>query len=79
MAKVLNGEVQAGDRVAYATRSGSWMTMNIGQVTEVGERVFGYWTDRKVPILKVKVDQSSDSFVSGRVRTLDQLDRVVKL
>lgn len=78
MAKVLNGEVQAGDRVAYATRCGSRMTMNIGLVVEVAERELSY-SDRKVPIFRVQVEQSSDSFASDRIRTLDQLDRVVKL
>lgn len=75
---VLNGEVKAGDRVAYATRSGSWMTMNIALVAEVAEREPVY-DDRKIPVLKVRVEQSSDSFVPDRIRTLDQLDRVVKL
>jgi hypothetical protein len=72
MAKVLNGPVYAGDRVAYATRCGSWMTMNIARVTEVIPPENGGG-------LRVLVEQSSDSYVSDRIRILGVLDRVVKL
>jgi hypothetical protein len=76
---VLNGEVQAGHRVAYATRSGSWMEMNIARVVEVGERDHPWVTGEKNPILKVRVEQCSGGRPSSTIRTLDQLDRVVKL
>lgn len=70
MAKVLNGEVQPGDRVAYATRQGSWMTMNIARVVAVGEQG---------RCLDVQVEQSSDGYANDRIRILGVLDRVVKL
>jgi hypothetical protein len=69
-AKVLNGSVQEGDRVAYASRSGSWMSMNIGIVTQV--KPLGH------PI-KVRVEQSSDPWPHDKAVTLTRLDRVVKL
>jgi hypothetical protein len=67
--KVLNGYVQIGDKIAYATRSGSYMTMNIGTVTEVRD---------KAGKIKVRVDQSSDGFYT-KIVTLEILGRVVKL
>jgi hypothetical protein len=68
-AKVLNGEVQAGDRVAYATRYGSWMTMNIAKILEV----------RQDGGLTVQVEQTSNRYANDRPRILGVLDRVVKL
>jgi|SRR5579871_6017768 len=69
-AKVLNGSVQEGDKVAYSSRSGSWMTMSIGIVTEV-RPLAGK--------ICVRVEQSSDHWLHNRVVTLSRLDRVVKL
>lgn len=80
-AKVLNGSVRVGDRIAYANRSGSWMTMQIARVTEITERDHA-WQDRKVPILKVAVEQSSN-WNEGHPHpyntTVGVLKRVVKL
>jgi hypothetical protein len=81
---VLNGEVQAGDTIAYATRTGSWMDMNIATVLGIGERNVCGWGDRVeavVPVLKVEVAKSSRYPVDmdPYKATVGRLNRVVKL
>jgi hypothetical protein len=77
---VLNGEVQAGDRVAYATRHGSWMDMNIATVLEVGEKDHAWKTLERIPVLKVEVTRSSSyRQMQPYKTTVTVLDRVVKL
>ena len=69
MAKVLNGEVQAGDRVAYATRHGSWMDMHIATVLAEVDGA-----------LQVEVTQGTGwRDREPRKTTIYVLDRVVKL
>lgn len=79
MAKVLNGEVQAGDRVAYATRRYSHMDMHIGRVLEVTEKDHAWKEGVKVAVLKLEVEQSTGWGNLPRKTTIGVLDRVVKL
>jgi hypothetical protein len=84
-AAVLNGEVHAGDSVAYATHAGSLTQMHIGTV--VGIELYDHpWANRKARRLKVRVtresgyhDNHSSLDVAERLRTIERLNRVVKL
>lgn len=84
-AEVLNGTVTVGDRVAYATRSGSSMHMRIGKVIEImpyeSER-YNRETRKREPFtahsLRVEVELSSGRVPEMPTR-LTELDRVAKL
>lgn len=76
---VLNGEVRAGDTIAYATRISAHTYMHIGKVLEVTEKPHAWKTLVTVPVLKVEVFKSSGWHNVPRKVTLDVLDRVVKL
>lgn len=85
-AEVLNGTVEAGDRVAYATRHGSSMHMRIGRVTEVISYQAERWnsgTRKREPFtahsLRVQVERSSGWGKPDKPVRLTELDRVVKL
>jgi hypothetical protein len=77
--KVLNGTVQAGDTVAYATRGGSSMDMSIGTVLEVTEGPHPYRYGETSPVLRLQVTQSTDSYTLPREVKVKILDRVVKV
>jgi hypothetical protein len=77
-AKVLNGEVQAGDTIAYSTRTGSYQDMTIGTVAEVTEA--STWGSPVHPVLKVRPTLTSGYHVAPfKIVTLTSLDRVVKM
>jgi hypothetical protein len=77
---VLNGEVKVGDTIAYATRAGSWMDMNIATVLRIAGRSHG-WKNEIVPVLKVEVVKSSryPVHMDPYKTTVGTLNRVVKL
>lgn len=81
MAKVLNGEVGVGDRVAYATRDGNCAAIHMGTIVEIREKPHAWKQLVTVTVLKVKVDVETDTEWHSREtpRTVGQLDRVVKL
>ena len=76
-AKVMNGEVQAGDMIAYSTRAGSGQYMSIAKVLEVIEQD-NDWRGTH-PALRVEVTQSTDYYTVPRRTTISVLRRVVKL
>lgn len=78
-AKVLNGEVEKGDKIAYATSSGSSLMMNIGDVLDVVELPHRYRGDKCVTKLRVRVTQSTSYHSLPREVVIGVLDRVVKL
>ena len=80
-AGVMNGVVEAGDRIAYATRTGSGQYMSIATVLEVTEvaEPYSWQDDEKIPALRVEVTQSTDYYTVPRRTTLTVLRRVVKL
>lgn len=71
---VLNGIVFKGDRVAYATRQGNSSAIHLGVVEEVTIRTT--W-NKTFPVLKIKVDWETGGTGSQKVRTVENLDRVV--
>jgi hypothetical protein len=80
---VLNGEVQAGDRVAYATREGNRAQMHLGIVVGFGERKVAYEDTREIT-LKVQVTRESALYYEvgqdvDELHTIGNLHRVVKL
>ena len=77
-AKVMNGEVEPGHRIAYAVGQGSTLSMNIGTVVDVFEGK-AYGADYGVPKLRVNVTQSTGYRTCPRETVIDVLDRVVKL
>ena len=79
-AEVLNGVVEVGDSVAYATRGGSSLDMNIGVVLEVLE-VPHPWRSNGDTInkLRVRTETSTDIYRLPRTVVIGQLYRVVKL
>jgi hypothetical protein len=78
-AQVLNGTVGVGDKIAYATRTGSSMDMNIGTVTDVSEREHPWRSGVTTFALKVNVTESTDTYTLPRNVTITVIDRVVKL
>lgn len=76
-AKVLNGEVKAGDQIAYSTRSGSYQDMTIGEVVEV-RKLAGQLSVRPLTWSGYRVPYNGNDG-TGRIVTLTALDRVVKL
>jgi hypothetical protein len=78
-AQVLNGEVKAGDTIAYATRGGSSLDMSIGTILDVFEKDHNWKSGVKVPVLRVKTTQSTDNYNLPRTVTVNVLDRVVKM
>lgn len=79
MARVLNGEVQVGDRVAYATRDGNCAAIHLGTVVGIREKPHSWREGVKVTTLKVQVEIETDPAWHSRTipRTIGQLDRVV--
>ena len=75
-AKVLNGTVKAGDRVAYATRAGDRAAIHLGTVEEVTTRA-GWNLVRTV--LKIRIEHETGGPGVQKVRTVAELDRVIKL
>jgi hypothetical protein len=82
-AQVMNGKVGVGDTIAYATRQGSSLDMRIAVVLDIAlvENPRWYVADKPVvPVLKVRVTQTSESFMAVPYETkITVLDRVVKL
>jgi hypothetical protein len=75
---VLNGEVQIGDRVAYATRFASSMDMQIATVLEITGKE--NWRGVIEPKLKVEVTKGSGYYQELPYKTtIGCLDRVIKL
>jgi hypothetical protein len=82
MAKVLNGEVRPGDRVAYATRVGNCAAIHLGTVVEIREVPHSWREGVTVTKLRIKVEAETQAYYSDgreRIRTIGELDRVVKL
>jgi hypothetical protein len=87
MAKVLNGEVWAGDRVAYATREGNRAGIHLGRVVAVVPyegRQYNRDTGKYETVtkykLKVEIEAETSHWRgSRRTRVVEHLDRVVKL
>jgi len=77
-AKVLNGEVEKGDTVAYSTRTGSHQDMNIGTVLDVVEVAHPYLHGKTSSGLRVEVTRTS-GHRGNHQALLRVLDRVVKL
>jgi len=82
MTKVLNGEVVAGDVVAYTVRKHWDMATRIGVVVEAKPPAMGGPFDDKplnVGWLLVRVVKSSNGHTPSQMVWLTELDRVVKL
>ena len=79
--KVLNGTARVGDRVAYATRCGSWMDMKLATVLEVRDMgEWDEWHNAGIVKLVVEVTEVSGGYPAVPYRTqLSVLDRVIKL
>jgi hypothetical protein len=80
-AKVLNGEVQAGDRVAYATRDGNSAAIHLGTVVGIRKKPHSWKKGVMISVLKVKVETETCAGwrSQDRLRHVGELDRVVKL
>ncbi len=79
MKDLLGREILIGDTVAYPGRYGSHLWVSIAKVIGFGERK-EVWSDRKKPILKVQIKDSSDQWEgknSGRKTFVERIDRVV--
>lgn len=88
-AKVLNGTVSVGDRVAYAVRDGNCAGMRVGEVVEVRDmqRTYRKYDPEarevvELPFfkLRVKVDLSDSGWIKpGTLTLVGNLECVVKL
>ena len=80
--EVMNGYVRVNDVVCYPTRQGSSTEMRIARVTGIEQAKRYSWDDETVPVLKVRVMQTTD-YVFGEFKPYDTtirvIDRVVKL
>lgn len=70
---VINGEVEVGSQVAYATREGNLPAIHKGTVVEITT-----WGGK--PALKIEVEfETPYMWARSRVRTVHSLDRVLLL
>jgi hypothetical protein len=81
MAEVLNGTVQTGDRVAYATREGNVPAIHLGVVIEIVEKPHPWREGVTSTTLRIKVDTETNAswHDQSRSRLVGSLDRVVKV
>lgn len=75
----MNGIVEWGDSVAYATRGGSSLDMNIGVILEVLEVPHPWKDGETINKLRVQTEESTDTYRLLRTAVIGQLHRVVKL
>lgn len=76
MRDLLGREIRVGDTVVYPGRYGSHLWVSIAKVIGFGERA-DTWSDRKKPILKVQIKNSSDEWEQRRETFVERIDRVV--